>query len=86
MNKFELKLTCISSIGKELYGMVCIMYSFLDPFCLLLFLYFTDRIFQFQQRYINEYNLGAVEARYFTCKIGSIPNPAFVSEQLKLRG
>ena len=80
LGKLELKLTCVSSIDREWYEMICIMYSFIDPFCLLFFLYFTDRIFQFERRYINEYNLGAVEARYFTVKIGSIPNPTFIQE------
>ena len=68
-SRYGFKLTCIKSIDRDMYNVICWMYSLINPFCIFLFLYYSDKLLSFTLRYIAEFEKGAIEMRFFTVMI-----------------
>jgi hypothetical protein len=49
------KLTCLKTINKDKYQLICILFIVFNPLCFFLFLFYSDRILEFLIRFIAQF-------------------------------
>lgn len=80
--KMNFKLICLSVPDSDRFMLINILYVIIDPICIVLFFYFTDRLYDFKLRFNKLFEEQAIQVRHYTLQVGNIPNNKFIEKEL----
>ena len=81
----KIRGACLNVIDQSKYKIIYTLFTILNPVCLMIFMFFADRIMGFQKRYIKEYEFQSIELRFYSLMVSNLPNTYLRQKTLENR-